>query len=58
VIWTASGGSIAAAFAMLYNDTDTDDPPVFRYDFEGTVTAVDGDPFQIIWNISGIAYSA
>ena len=54
VTWTASGGSIAAAFAMVYNDTDTDDPPVFRIDFDGTVTATAGVPFVIQWNASGI----
>jgi len=55
VTWTASGGSIAAAYAMIYNDTDTDDPPMFRIDFGATVTAPDGVPFVIIWNASGIA---
>lgn len=55
VSWTASGAGISAAFALVYNDTDTDDPPVFRYDFEGTVTADAGDPFQIIWSALGIA---
>jgi hypothetical protein len=54
VSWTASGGSIAAAFAMVYNDTDTDDPPVFRIDFDGTITATTGVPFVIEWNASGI----
>lgn len=54
VTWTASGGSIAAAFAMVYNDTDTNDPPVFRIDFDGTITATAGIPFVIAWNASGI----
>ncbi len=54
VSWTATGGSIAAAFAMVYNDTDTDDPPVFRVDFDGTVTATVGIPLVIGWNASGI----
>ena len=54
VTWTASGGSIAAAFAMVYNDTDTDDPPVFRVDFDGTITATTGVPFVIEWDASGI----
>lgn len=54
VSWTASGGSIAAAFALVYNDTDTDDPPVFRIDFDGTITALDGAPLTITWNASGI----
>jgi hypothetical protein len=54
VTWTASGGSIAAAFALVYNDTDTNDPPMFRIDFGGTVTATTGIPFVIAWNASGI----
>jgi hypothetical protein len=58
VTWTASGGSIAAAFALVYNDTDTDDPPVLRIDFDGTVTATDGVPFVISWNASGILTQA
>lgn len=55
VSWTASGSGISAGFALIYNDTDAGDPPVFRYDFEGTVTANAGDPFQIIWATTGIA---
>lgn len=54
VTWTATGGSIAADFAMVYNDTDTDDPPVFSIDFDGTITALDTIPFVIAWNASGI----
>ena len=54
VSWTASGGSIAADFALVYDDTDTNDPPVLRIDFGGTVTALDGAPFIISWNTSGI----
>ena len=54
VIWTATGGSISAGFALLYNDTDTNDPPLAHIDFDGTVTALDGDPFQIIWDSLGI----
>ena len=54
VSWTASGGSIAAAFALVYNDTDTSDPPVLRIDFGGTVTATTGIPLVITWNASGI----
>lgn len=53
VSWTASGGSIAAAFALLYNDTDTNDPPMFRIDFEGTETAGDGTPLNVNWNALG-----
>jgi hypothetical protein len=47
ILWTASDGSIAAAFAMIYVDSLTDDPPLYRYDFEGTITAPNGIPFVI-----------
>jgi hypothetical protein len=52
--WAASGGSIAAAFGILYNDTDTDDPPLAFIDFDGTQTAGSGTDFKIVWNSSGI----
>lgn len=51
---TASGGSIAAAFGILYDDTDANDPPVAFIDFGGTITAPDGVPFVVQWNASGI----
>lgn len=54
VTWTASGGSLAAAFGILYNDTDTNDPPVAFIDFDGTKTAADGTNFIVSWNASGI----
>ncbi len=54
VIWTASGGALTASFAILYNDTDTNDPPVAFIDFEGSVTANADVQFQVIWNPSGI----
>jgi hypothetical protein len=54
VTWSASGGSIAAAYAIVYNDTDTDDPPVAFINFDGTETAGDGTDFKIVWNASGI----
>lgn len=54
VTWTASSGSIAALGALIYNDTDTNDPPVAYIDFDGTQTAGDGTDFKIIWNASGI----
>lgn len=54
VTWSASGGSIAAAYGIIYNDTDTNDPPVAFIDFGGTETAGDGTDFKIIWNASGI----
>lgn len=55
--WTATGGNIEAAFAMMYNNTDTDAPPVLRIDFDGIITALDGDPFRIIWPAGGIITS-
>jgi hypothetical protein len=54
VTWTASGGSITASYAILYNDTDTDDPPVAFIDFGGSESAGSGTDFLIVWNASGI----
>jgi hypothetical protein len=55
VSWTVpAAGSLAAAYAILYNDTDANDPPVLFIDFDGTQTTTDGAIFQIIWNASGI----
>jgi hypothetical protein len=54
VTWSASGGAITASFAILYNDTDTDDPPLAFIDFDGSQSAGDGVDFVIAWNASGI----
>jgi hypothetical protein len=54
VIWTPSGGSISASFAILYNDTDADDPPLVFINFNGSRSADNGTNFSIIWNSSGI----
>lgn len=54
VQWSASGGSIAAAKALIYNDTDANDPPVAYIDLDGTQTAGDGTTFNVVWNASGI----
>lgn len=54
VIWTASGGSITASYAILYNDTDADDPPIAFIDFDGSQSATDGANFKIVWNSNGI----
>lgn len=54
VTWTASGGAITASKALIYNDTDTNDPPVAYIDFEGSQSAGDGTDFKLIWNASGI----
>lgn len=52
--WSASGGSITASYAILYNDTDTDDPPVAFIDFGTSESAGTGTNFVIVWNASGI----
>lgn len=52
--WTASGGSISAAYAIIYNDTDANDPPIAFIDFDGTQTAGNTTDFKIVWNSSGI----
>lgn len=54
VTWTASSGAIAAVGAMIYNDTDTDDPPLAWIDFGEIKTADDGTDFKIIWDALGI----
>lgn len=54
VTWTASGGSIAASAAAIYDDTLSGDKLVCFIDFGGTVTAVDGAAFKILWNAAGI----
>lgn len=54
VTWSASGGSIQAVAAIIYNDTDTDDPPLAFIDFGGTETADSGSDFKLVWNASGI----
>jgi hypothetical protein len=54
VTWNASGGSITASYALIYNDTDADDPPVAYIDFEGSQSAGDGTAFLVTWNASGI----
>jgi hypothetical protein len=54
VTWTASGGPIAAAFGVIYNDTDAGDPPLAFIDFDGTQSAGDGTDFKVVWNANGI----
>ena len=54
VSWTASGAALEAACAILYNDSDTNDPPVAFINFDGTESAGVGTDFRIVWNASGI----
>ena len=52
--WAASGGAITASYAIIYNDTDTDDPPVAFIDFDGSESALNGTNFILVWSTSGI----
>lgn len=54
VTWSASGGAITASYGIVYNDTDTNDPPVAFIDFGGSQSAGDGTDFKVVWNASGI----
>lgn len=54
VVWNATGGSISANYCILYNDSDTDDPPVAFIDFGGNETADNGTVFKITWGTDGI----
>lgn len=54
VVWTASGGTIEAAFGVIYNDTDANDPPIAFIDFDGTQAAGDTTEFKVVWNANGI----
>lgn len=56
VVWIASGGSISAAFALLYfvpTGTANNIPLAF-INFDGTQTAADGTEFKVAWNAGGI----
>jgi len=52
--WSASGGSITASYGVIYNDTDSNDPPLAFIDFDGSQSAGDGTDFKVVWNASGI----
>jgi hypothetical protein len=52
VAWTATGAAIDAAYARIYNSTDS--APVAFIDFGGTESAGAGTDFKIVWNASGI----
>ena len=56
-VWTASGGSITARFAVIYDDTHADKIPVCVCLLDTTpadVTATDGNTFTITMNASGV----
>jgi hypothetical protein len=54
VTLAATGGSIEAEFGILYNDTDTNDPPVAFINFGEVKTAAAGTDFLVVWNADGI----
>lgn len=54
VTWTASGGSITAYHAVVYDDTVSGDPLVCTINFDGVQTANDGAQFKLVWNSAGI----
>src|SRR5688500_4444793 len=60
-VWTASGGSITARFAVIYDDTHVNDIPVFVCLLDtapADVTATDGNTFTITMNASGVVTMA
>ena len=55
VSWTASGGDIGpASYALIYNDTDANGPPVAYIAFGEAKTANTGTPFNVTWDAAGI----
>lgn len=54
VTWTATGGSIVADFAMIYDNTGAGKEPLLHIDFGGTITASNTINFVIQWNSAGI----
>lgn len=54
VSWSASGGAITASFAILYNFSATDSPPLAFIDFGGSTSAASGTDFTIVWDAGGI----
>lgn len=56
-VWTASGGSITARYAVIYDDTHASDQAVAVCLLDTTpadVTATDGNTFTITMNASGL----
>lgn len=51
--WDATGAGISATHALIWSDTQTNDPPYARIDFDGTVTAAAGTKFRINPNAAG-----
>ncbi|TAA50366.1 hypothetical protein [Shinella sp. JR1-6] len=52
---TATGGPIGPAYgAVVYDDSDPDDAPLFFINFDGPKSSDDGIPFVIRWSSNGI----
>jgi hypothetical protein len=54
-VWPATDAGIEAEQAVIYNDTDPSDPPLFFVDFGELKVANAGNDFTIIWPSTGIA---
>jgi hypothetical protein len=57
VVWTASGGSIVARYAVIYDDTAASDELVAYILLDTSpadVTATAGNTLTLAWNASGI----
>lgn len=54
VTWTVASGTMDAAYGILYNDSDANDPPVAFLDFGGMRSVSAPNTFSVIWNSSGI----
>ena len=53
-VWQASGGSLSATKALIFNSTLANSPPLFYIDLEGTLSAPDGQSLIIQWHVDGI----
>ncbi len=52
---TATGGDIGPAYkAVIYDDSDADDAPLWFIDFGESKTADEGTPFKIVFNAAGL----
>lgn len=52
----ADGGDIGPAYyAVIYDDADANDAPLWFIDFDGAKTAGAGTPFKIAFSANGIA---
>ena len=52
--WSATGGAITASYAIVYNDSDADDPPLAFIDFGESRSASAGTDFKVVWSTNGI----